>query len=275
MKFYSYSSAKSPLCGIVLTISLSGIFSGLSPAHADTTLKFSQQQVTLAQSPTDLDRQREAEQKLKDEQNRINDSKEREREHRRYETYPDFTSPIYPTYPREEDRYPKYRGQFSRPEQAGIFSFSAGFKDGNLNPAIGYRLPDSNIGFEVGAALAQDALPPGNLNNYAAGSLIQQFPNGFNNLGVKTTSPNIGVDVLGYFKVSPQVDLRGGVGVYFQGRSQITQSKATTDLFKETNETNVSLALSGGADFRVTDSLRIGAGYHSLRGVTATIGYSF
>lgn len=267
MKLYSHS-----LCGIILTISLSAIFSGLSPAHADTTLKFSRQQVTLAQSPSDLERQREAEQKLKDEQNRINDSKEREREYRRYETYPDFTSP---TYPRQEDRYPNYRGQSSRPEQAGIFSFSAGFKDGSLNPAIGYRLPDSNIGFEVGAALAQDTLPPGNLNNYAAGSLIQQFPNGFNNLGVKTTSPNIGVDVLGYFKVSPQVDLRGGVGVYFQGRSQITQSRATTDLFKETNETNVSLALSGGADFRVTDSLRIGAGYHSLRGVTATIGYSF
>lgn len=157
--------------------------------------------------------------------------------------------------------------------RGGTLSVSTGFKDGTVNPAIGYRLPNSNIGFEVGAVLNQDALPPGNLNEYPAP--IQQFPNGFNNLGVKTTTPNIGADVIGYYDVSPQVSLHGGVGVYFQGSSQITQSKATTDLFKETNQTNVNLAVSGGADFRVSDSLRIGAGYHSLRGVTAKIGYEF
>jgi opacity protein-like surface antigen len=158
---------------------------------------------------------------------------------------------------------------------AGTFSVSAGFKDGIVNPAIGYRLPNSVIGFEIGAVFNQDRLPAGELNDYPAGSLVQQFPNGFNNLGVKTLTPNIGGDVIGYYDVSPQVSLFGGLGVYFQSSSLILQSKATTDLFKETNSTSVNVAVSGGADFRVSESLRLGAGYHSIRGVTARIGYEF
>jgi opacity protein-like surface antigen len=160
-------------------------------------------------------------------------------------------------------------------ESSGTFSVSTGFKDGIVNPAIGYRLPNSSIGFEIGAVFNQDQLPAGELNDYPAGSLVQQFPNGFNNLGTKTLTPNIGGDVIGYYDVSPQVSLFGGLGLYFQSSSLILQSKATTDLFKETNSTSVNVAVSGGADFRVSDSLRLGAGYHSIRGVTARIGYEF
>jgi opacity protein-like surface antigen len=158
----------------------------------------------------------------------------------------------------------------------GTVSVSVGFKDGSVNPAIGYRFGGSPLAIEVGGVFNQDRLPPGQLNEYSVpGSLLQQFPNGFNDLGQKTTTPQIGVDLLGYFNVSSTVSLYGGVGVYFQGRSTIFQSRATTDLFKQTSSTDVNLAVSGGADFRLSDSWRLGAGYHSIRGVTAKISYDF
>jgi opacity protein-like surface antigen len=158
---------------------------------------------------------------------------------------------------------------------SGTFSVSAGFQNGNVNPAIGYRLPDSNIGFEVGAIFDIDRLPAGNLLDFPIGSAALDEFRDFNNLGIKKLTPNIGGDVIGYYDVSPQVSLFGGLGVYFQSSSLIVQSTLANNLFKETNTTNVSLAVSGGADFRVSNSLRIGAGYHSIRGVTARIGYEF
>jgi opacity protein-like surface antigen len=329
---------------LFLASSSIGLWIG-SPAQANSTPKFTDRSpIALNQSAADLERQRAAEQAVKDAERirqenrntaspsdpsyndrqrleeRTNQTVDRVRENvtdpqnlqqsqaelnrlrqeryninNRYNYYPYYQNQwnLYP-YPGNGDRTvieqqePIPNNNTESPTQeytsvnnrsgrgrGGTLSVSTGFKDGSVNPAIGYRLPNSNIGFEVGAALNQDALPPGNLNEYPAGSLIQQFPNGFNNLGVKTTTPNIGADVIGYYDVSPQVSLHGGVGVYFQGSSQITQSKATNDLFKETNQTNVSLAVSGGADFRVSDSLRIGAGYHSVRGVTAKIGIEF
>jgi opacity protein-like surface antigen len=323
------------------TSSWFGLFGAGLPAAASPNSEFTQpQQIALNQSAADLERQRAAEQAVKDaerirQENRNTASPsdpsydERQRlEERTNQTVDrvreNVTNPQtlqqsqaelerlrwernnintrYNYYPYYENRWnldpaPEngtvierreegsnnsntspsqgYSSDPSTRERGGTLSISTGFKDGTVNPAIGYRLPNSNIGFEIGAVLNQDALPPGNVNEYPAGSLIQQFPNGFNNLGIKTTTPNIGGDVIGYYDVSPQVSLHGGVGIYFQGSSQITQSKATTDLFKETNQTNVSLAISGGADFRVGDSLRIGAGYHSLRGVTAKIGFEF
>jgi opacity protein-like surface antigen len=348
----------------LLLISASSLFSLWigSPAQANSTPEFTDRsakadatqtrgvpggksQIALNQSAADLERQRAAEQAVKDaerirqenrntasprdpsyyERQRLQEQtdrgvervrenvqnparlqqsqaeldrlrRERQNINSRYNYYPYYNGsewglPLYPSaesiieqpqvYPSTETTSPSpgYSsgygpGQNTR-ERGGTISLSTGFKDGTVNPAIGYRLPNSNIGFELGAVFNQDALPPGNVNEYPAGSLLQQFPNGFNNLGVKTTTPNIGGDIIGYYDVSPQVTLHGGVGIYFQSRSQITQSKATADLFKETNETTTSFALSGGADFRVGDAVRIGAGYHSLRGVTAKIGIEF
>jgi Outer membrane protein beta-barrel domain len=158
----------------------------------------------------------------------------------------------------------------------GTASVSLGFKNGTVNPAIGYRLGNSPIGIEVGAVFNQDSLPAGTLNDYSVPStLLQQFPTGFDNLGRKNLSPQIGADLLGHFKVAPNVSLYGGVGVYFQSQANITRSNVTTDLFKQTSNTDVSVAVSGGADIKIGDSLRIGGGYHSLRGVTAKIGIDF
>jgi opacity protein-like surface antigen len=158
----------------------------------------------------------------------------------------------------------------------GTASVSLGFKNGTVNPAIGYRFGGSPIGIEVGAVFNQDTLPPGTLNDFSVpGSLLQQSPTGFDNLGRKNLTPQIGADLLGHFKVAPNVSLYGGVGVYFQGQANITRSNVTTDLFKQTSNTDVSVAVSGGADVKIGDSLRIGGGYHSLRGITAKIGIDF
>ncbi len=158
----------------------------------------------------------------------------------------------------------------------GMASVSLGFNNGTINPAIGYRFAGSPIGLEVGAVFNQDSLPPGSLNDFSVpSSLLQQFPTGFDNLGRKNLTPQIGADLLGHFKVAPNVSLYGGVGVYFQGRADITRSNVTTDLFRQTSNTDVNVAVSGGADVKIGDSLRIGGGYHSLRGITAKIGIDF
>jgi Outer membrane protein beta-barrel domain len=158
----------------------------------------------------------------------------------------------------------------------GTASVSLGFKNGTVNPAIGYRFGDTPIGIEVGAVFNQDTLPAGALNDYSVpATLLQQFPTGFDNLGRKNLSPQIGADLLGHFKVAPNVSLYGGVGLYFQGQANITRSNVTTDLFKQTSNTDVSVAFSGGADVKIGDSLRIGGGYHSLRGITAKVGIDF
>ncbi len=247
---------------LLLASSLLGICLGVA-ADASPNPESDRSLISQARSPEDIQRQREAEARLKDTERR------RERDETIIIDSP-YYSPAnpYPNYTR-----PNY-GRSSGPS-FGIFSLSTGFKDGTLNPAIGYRFSRSNIGFEIGAVFNQDKLPPGTVNDYAAGSLIQQFPGGFNNLGVKTTTASIGGDVLGFFDVSPNVSIYGGVGVYFQGKSQIFQSNVTNDLFKETNETNVNLAVSGGADFKLGDAWQIGVGYHSLRGINAKLGYEF
>jgi opacity protein-like surface antigen len=158
----------------------------------------------------------------------------------------------------------------------GTATLSVGVNNGAGSTAVGYRFAGTPIAIEAGLVFNQDSLPAGQLNEYSVpGSLLQQFPTGFNDLGSKTVSPQVGADLLGYFDVSPGVSLYGGVGLYFQGRSTIFQSKATTDLFKQTNSTDVNVAYSGGADFKLNDAWRLGGGYHSLRGVNARISYSF
>ncbi len=179
--------------------------------------------------------------------------------------------------PAPNRRFGQSDQEFNPPRpNLGTASVSVGFKNGTVNPAIGYRFGDTPIGIEVGAVFNQDSLPPGTLNDYSVpGTLLQQFPTGFDNLGRKNLTPQIGADLLGHFKVAPNVSLYGGVGVYFQGQANITRSNVTTDLFKQTSNTDVSVAVSGGADVKIGDSLRIGGGYHSLRGITAKIGIDF
>ena len=58
-------------------------------------------------------------------------------------------------------------------------SVSAGFKDGKINPAIGYRF--GSFGVEIGALFNQDNLP-GNLNDFAIPSTFL-----FNDLGSGTS----------------------------------------------------------------------------------------
>jgi hypothetical protein len=179
--------------------------------------------------------------------------------------------------PAPNQRFGQSDREFNLPRpDLGTASVSVGFKNGTVNPAIGYRFGDTPIGIEVGAVFNQDSLPPGTLNDFSVpGSLLQQFPTGFDNLGRKNLTPQIGADLLGHFKVAPNVSLYGGVGVYFQGQATITRSNVTTDLFKQTSNTDVSVAVSGGADVKIGDSLRIGGGYHSLRGITAKVGIDF
>jgi Outer membrane protein beta-barrel domain len=171
--------------------------------------------------------------------------------------------------PSDREFYP------SRPD-LGTASVSLGFANGTVNPAVGYRFGNLPISVEVGAVFNQDRLPPGTLNDFSVPTtLLQQFPNGFENLGRRTLTPQIGADLLGHVRVAPNVSLYGGVGVYFQGQATITRSNVTTDLFRQTSGTDINVAVSGGADVKISDSWRIGGGYHSIRGITAKIGIDF
>jgi hypothetical protein len=164
----------------------------------------------------------------------------------------------------------------------GTASVSVGFNNGRVSPAAGYRFGNIPIGIEIGAVFNQDSLPPGTLNDFSVPpSLLQQFPNGFENLGRRNLTPQIGADLLGYLQVAPNVSLYGGVGVYFQRQANITRSNVPPlpnvppDLFQQTSNVDVSVAFSGGADVKVGSSLRVGAGYHSLRGISARVGLDF
>jgi hypothetical protein len=144
---------------------------------------------------------------------------------------------------------------------------SGGFKDGKIAPSIGFRY--NSIGFEIGGIFNQDSLP-GSVNDF---SLPSNFL--FNDLGVKKLSPQWGGDVLGFLAVDPRVSIYGSVGLYFQSRARIAQSQATNDLYKQTDDSNVTGAVGGGVTYSAADSISIGVGYHSLRGLTARMGISF
>lgn len=144
---------------------------------------------------------------------------------------------------------------------------SSGFKDGKIAPSIGFRY--NSIGFEIGGIFNQDSLP-GTVNDF---SLPSNFL--FNDLGVKKLSPQWGADVLGFFEVDPRFSVYGSVGVYFQNLSRIAQSQATNDLYKQTDDSNVTGAVGGGVTYKAGDSINIGVGYHSLRGLTAQMGIGF
>jgi opacity protein-like surface antigen len=148
---------------------------------------------------------------------------------------------------------------------------TVGFKNGIGSPGIGVRY--YNIGLELGAVLNQDSLN-GTVNDFSLPTNNPTFSS-FTDLGIKKLSPQWGVDVLGFMDVAPRVSLYGSVGIYFQSLSQIVQSQATNEFYKQTNETNVTGALGGGVKFNPSDNVSIGVGYHSIRGVTGGVGFIF
>jgi opacity protein-like surface antigen len=159
-----------------------------------------------------------------------------------------------------------------RPQRDPLEVFgSVGFKNGNASPGIGVRY--NNIGLELGAVFNQDNLN-GTVNDFALPTNNPTFSN-FTNLGIKKVSPQWGVDLLGFVDVAPRVSIYGSVGIYFQSLSQIVQSQATNEFYKQTNETNTTGAVGGGMKFQPSDNISIGVGYHSIRGVTAGIGVNF
>jgi opacity protein-like surface antigen len=192
-----------------------------------------------------------------------------------YSPYYSIPAPIFaPGWSGVEQPYENESDNFDRraPRQPGERSssqilVSTGFKDGQLAPSVGIRF--NNIGLEVGGVFNQDNLP-GTLNDF---SLPSDFLS--NDLGIKKVSPQWGADVLGFVDVSPRLALYGSAGIYFQSLSRIAQSQATNELYKQTNDTNVAGAVGGGVTYSPSDSINIGVGYHSLRGITARVGFSF
>jgi opacity protein-like surface antigen len=179
-----------------------------------------------------------------------NNNSERFKEHNSDHHHDDFRSPR----------------RTSNPNFVQILA-SAGFKNGNTSPGIGIRY--NNIGLEVAGIFNQDSLP-GILNDY---SLPSNFLS--NDLGIKKVSPQWGGDFLGFLDVNPQVSLYGSVGVYLQSLSRVAQSQATSELYKQTDETNVTGAVGGGLALKPSENVSIGVGYHSIRGVTANLGVKF
>ncbi len=168
-----------------------------------------------------------------------------------------------------DDGYDRYNSR-PRREQIEIFG-SVGFRNGNTSPGIGVRY--SNIGLELAGIFNQDSFP-NTLNDFSLPTNNPTFAN-VNNIGVKKVSPQWGADVLGFVDVAPRVSVYGSVGIYFQGVSQIVESQATGEFFKQTNETSVTGAVGGGLNFKPSENTSIGVGYHSLRGVTGGVGVRF
>lgn len=179
---------------------------------------------------------------------------------------PIIFTPIYSTEPTAPapDRNASRRD--NSPSNTQILG-SIGLKDGTVSPGIGIRY--NNIGFEIGGIFNQDSLPR-SVNNF---SLPSNFF--FTDLGLKKLSPQWGADLLGFVDVAPRVAIYGSVGVYFQSQARIAQSLATSELYKQTDETNITGAVGGGVTYSPGDGVSVGLGYHSLRGVTARLGISF
>jgi opacity protein-like surface antigen len=187
---------------------------------------------------------------------------------------PGYRVPVTTPRSTQPDRTPigQYDGtsgasQDNRTRRSNQILGSVGFQDGNISPSIGVRY--NNIGFEIGGIFNQDSLP-GRVNEF---SLPGNFL--FNDLGVKKLSPQWGGDLLSFLDVAPRVAVYGSVGIYFQNIARIAQSQATNDLYKQTDDTNVTGAVGGGVTYSPSDDISIGLGYHSLRGLTTRLGISF
>ncbi len=179
---------------------------------------------------------------------------------------PIIFAPIYSTEPTAPTTDRNASRRDNTPSNTQILG-SIGLKDGAVSPGIGIRY--NNIGFEIGGIFNQDSLPR-SVNNF---SLPSNFF--FTDLGLKKLSPQWGGDVLGFVDVAPRVAIYGSVGVYFQSQARIAQSLATSELYKQTDETNVTGAVGGGVTYSPGEGVSVGLGYHSLRGITARLGISF
>jgi opacity protein-like surface antigen len=179
---------------------------------------------------------------------------------------PIIFTPIYSTEPTSTSTERNASRRDNTPSNTQILG-SIGLKDGAVSPGIGIRY--NNIGFEIGGIFNQDSLPR-SVNNF---SLPSNFF--FTDLGLKKLSPQWGGDLLGFVDVAPRVAIYGSVGVYFQSQARIAQSLATSELYKQTDETNVTGAVGGGVTYSPGEGVSVGLGYHSLRGVTARLGISF
>ncbi len=179
---------------------------------------------------------------------------------------PGYRTPAAPQPIGQDNRSQESRSDNNTPSSTQVLG-SIGFKDGSVSPGVGLRW--NNIGFEIGGIFNEDSLPRA-VNDFA-------LPNNFffTDLGVKKLSPQWGADLLGYVDVAPRVSVYGSVGVYFQSQSRIAQSLATSELYKQTNETNVTGAVGGGVTYSFDENVNVGLGYHSLRGVTARLGIRF
>jgi hypothetical protein len=177
-----------------------------------------------------------------------------------------FTPEFNTTQTVEPDNSGRSRRDRQQVSSTQVFG-SAGFTNGGIAPGIGVRY--NNIGFEIGALFNQDSLP-GSVNNFS-------LPNNFffNDLGTKKLSPQWGADLLGFVDVAPRVAAYGSVGLYFQNVAQIAQSQATNQLYKQTDTTNTTGAIGGGVTYSPSDSVSIGLGYHSIRGVNVRLGINF
>lgn len=156
----------------------------------------------------------------------------------------------------------------SEPYSSGFgLLVSSGFKDGKIAPGIGVKY--KNIGFEIAGIFNQDSLP-GSVNDFSLPSNLLST-----DLGQKKLSAQWGGDVLGFLDVDPRVAVYGSVGLYFQNVGRIAQSQATNELYKQTNETETTGAVGGGVNYKASDAINVGLGYHSLRGLTARVGVNF
>jgi opacity protein-like surface antigen len=197
-----------------------------------------------------------------------------------YNTAPIIFAPGFYTYPSNtypSNNFPEPSPPQDRVVQSGAPSdpngsgfgllVSSGFKDGKIAPGLGVKY--KNIGFEIAGIFNQDSLP-GAVNDFPLpGNFL------FTDLGVKKLSAQWGADVLGFLDVDPRVAVYGSVGLYFQSVGRIAQSQATNDLYKQTNETETTGAIGGGVNYKASDAINLGLGYHSLRGLTARIGINF
>jgi opacity protein-like surface antigen len=183
--------------------------------------------------------------------------------------YPPSTSPSNPVPEQSppQDRIVQTAAP-SEPYSSGFgLLVSSGFKDGKIAPGIGVKY--KNIGIEIAGIFNQDSLP-GAVNDFPLPSNFL-----FTDLGNKKLSAQWGADVLGFLDVDPRTSVYGSVGLYFQSVGRIAQSQATNDLYKQTNETETSGAIGGGVNYKASDAINVGLGYHSLRGLTARIGINF
>jgi hypothetical protein len=141
-----------------------------------------------------------------------------------------------------------------------------GLNNNRITGAVGYKF-NRNFGVEIGAVFSSDDLPT--IEETPAPPGISTSP-----IGERRTTPQYGIDGLGYLPMGP-LSLYGGVGIYFQELGTLVRSDTNGLVYKQSTRNTTDLAWSSGVQTKVSDNLRIGAGYHSIRGVNVHAGWTF